>query len=148
MVQGFDRVTILTPKQRYSSCSCSCSSVTFFTPPITRERLAKKMCVCVGQKWQKLAKMVKLAKTAEIGQKWTKLAKTAEIGKKKRTKLAKNGRNWPKQPKGAKDEVMRPEGPPVQSGTGVVHCCTLFLCYLGAETSQIQPTWPGGPQDF
>ena len=61
MVQGFDRVTILTPKQRYFSCSCSCSSVTFFTPPITRERLDKNVCVCVRVCvcvcWPKMAKI-------------------------------------------------------------------------------------------
>ena len=63
-----------------------------------------------------------MAKTAQIGQKWQKMA---EIGQKCQ-KLAEFGQTWPKlysvyvwvtqpeRPKGAKDEVKRPEGHPAR----------------------------------
>ena len=94
---------ILTPRKRYSCFS----SVTFLTPPITREKLVKNVCVfvsvcvCVsvlaknGQKCPKCAGMAesgktwpKLVKMTGVGKRWPKLAIMVEIGK--------NGWNWPK----------------------------------------------------
>ena len=65
---------ILTPRKRYSCFS----SVTFLTPPITREKLVKNVCVfvsvcvcvcvCVGQKWPKMSEMCR------NGWKWQNMA--------------------------------------------------------------------------